>query len=239
MRIIVALVIAVLLAGCGDELGSYVGEFRNPHAPPQPLTAEQVSSALEKRVFVIVEEERLKTDPKAKPLKLDPELVEVARWHSLDMAKKNYIAHANPDGETTATKIIAEDAKFRGILGENLASQSYDKTKHIDLDEFAQRFVDSWLNSADHKANLAYAPYDRTGVGVAVSENTIYVTQLFASDLGLPEPPDNPPAAASASAPAPVPSPPPQTIAPPPVVVAQPAAAAEQPSAAEPAPQAH
>jgi uncharacterized protein YkwD len=195
MRIVVTLALAVLLAGCAVT-GSYVGEFRNPHASRIPPTPKQVATALETRVFVLVEHERLKIDPKAKPLKLDEELADVARAHSQDMAEKNYVAHASPVGETTATIIMAKDAKFQGLLGENIASQYYDRNADTDADELAQRFVDSWLGSADHKANLAYAPYDRSGVGVAVGGSTIYVTQLFATDLGLPPRPDTPPDAA-------------------------------------------
>ncbi|MGQ0742154.1 MAG: CAP domain-containing protein [Alphaproteobacteria bacterium] len=153
-----------------------------------PLTRAEVIAQLETRVLAKVINERRRIDPKAKPLTLDPQLTEVARRHSQDMASKNYVAHANADGETTTTRLMDTDAKFRGLLGENIASQSYDGVSRIDLDEYAQRLVDTWLNSTDHKANLAYALYERTGVGVAVNSHTIYVTQLFATDLGLPEP---------------------------------------------------
>jgi len=58
----------------------------------------------------------------------------------------------------------------------------------VDVDVFAHRFVDTWLASPSHKDNLAFAGYDRSGVGAAVNGDTIYVTQLFATDLGLPKP---------------------------------------------------
>lgn len=159
----------------------------------KPLTREEITASLEARVFTLVVQERRRIDPDAKPLVLDPQLAQVAREHSEDMAKKNYVAHANPEGETTASMLMDRDVKFRGILGENIASQNYNTEQRMDLDEFAQRFVDTWLASEDHKANLAYAPYERTGIGIAVNSHAIYVTQLFASDLGLPEPPDDPP----------------------------------------------
>ncbi len=219
MKLVVTLALAAFVAGCAVT-GPYVGEFRNPYAALPPPTPEQVTAALEKRVFILVENERLKIDPQAKPLKLDPELVDVARAHSLDMAKNNYVAHASATGETTATLLMAKDAKFRGLLGENIASQNYDKDTDTDADELAKRFVASWLGSADHKANLAYALYDRTGIGVAVNGNTMYVTQLFATDLGLPEPPDEPQAPAG-PAPAATAAPP-ATLAPPPAATATP-----------------
>jgi len=166
----------------------FSSHYRKP--PPVPMAPEELAVKLEARVLSLVAEERHRIDPDAKALVFDQELTDVARAHSDDMAKNDYVAHANAEGETTATMIMDRDAKFRGILGENIASQSYDKDQDVDVDAFAQSLVDSWLNSADHKANLAYAPYERTGIGVAVNSHMIYVTQLFASDLGLPEPPD-------------------------------------------------
>ena len=48
-----------------------------------------------------------------------------------------------------------------------------------------QRFLDEWMKSDPHRENLAYPAYDRTGVGAAVNGDTVYVAQLFASDMGL------------------------------------------------------
>jgi hypothetical protein len=40
------------------------------------------------------------------------------------------------------------------------------------------------MKSQPHRENLAFADYDRTGVGAAVNGDTVYVTQLFASNVG-------------------------------------------------------
>jgi uncharacterized protein YkwD len=102
------------------------------------------------------------------------------------MAARDYLAHKAPDGATSASLIMDEDADFQGLLGENLAAQYYVKQSGVDVETFAQRFVKSWLDSPEHKDNLAFAAYDRSGVGAAVNGNTVYVTQLFATDMGLP-----------------------------------------------------
>ena len=81
--------------------------------------------------------------------------------------------------------LMDEDANFQGLIGENVAAQHFTPGTGIDVDAFAQRFVESWLASAPHKENLAFADYDRTGVGAAANGDTIYVTQLFTTDLGL------------------------------------------------------
>lgn len=171
------------VAGCADEAALA------PAPPPDPHTQ---MAALEIRIFEIVQDERHKIDPNAKSLSFDPELAGAAREHSADMAAKNYFAHKGPDGETSAGLIMDEDAKFQGLLGENLAAQYFTIGTGIDVEIFARRFVDSWLASPSHRDNLAYAAYDRSGVGAAVNGNMIYVTQLFATDLGLNSPSGDP-----------------------------------------------
>lgn len=143
--------------------------------------------ALEQRIFDLVQGERHKINLQARTLALDSELVEVARRRSQDMAAKGYIAHSGPDGETSANLIMEEDSDFQGLLGENIAAQKFASQSGVDVEAFAQRFVKSWLGSADHRENLSFAAYDRSGVGAAVSGDTVYVTQLFATDLGLPK----------------------------------------------------
>lgn len=156
-----------------------------PKPPPDPAT---LMPALENRIYELVDAERHKIDPKAKELALDSELVGAAREKSADMAEHNYFAHAAPDGQTAAGIIMDKDAAFQGLLGENLAAEHYLKGYGVNVDEMAHRFVDLWLASKSHRDNLSLPVYDRTGVGAAVNGDTVYVTELFATDLGLPPP---------------------------------------------------
>lgn len=167
----------LVLAGCA--------EMAVPPAPPDPQTQ---MAALASRIQALVEDERMKLDPSAKPLVLDPELTKVAVARARDMAQKNYLAHAAPNGETSASLLMTDDATWQGLLGENLAAQHYVKASGVDVELFARRFLDEWVQSGPHRENLAYAAYDRTGVGAAVNGDTVYVAELFASDLGLKRP---------------------------------------------------
>ena len=153
-------------------------------------------AALEQRIYEMIEQEREKIDPKAKRLSFDSELTGVARERSGDMAVKHYMAHTAPNGDTSATLIMAQDANFQGLLGENIAAQHYTKAGGVDVETFAKRFVDTWVASKSHRDNLAFAEYDHTGVGAAVDGDTVYVTQLFSTDLGL-----KPPASGQQTAP--------------------------------------
>jgi uncharacterized protein YkwD len=164
----------LLLTGCASL---------EPAAPPPDPQRQMAPLAL--RIAILVEEQRLKLDPKAKALAIDPELTKIAEMRARDMATKNYLAHAAPNGETSASLLMADDAKWQGLLGENLAAQHYVKESGVDAETFATRFLDEWMKSDPHRENLAYAAYDRTGVGAAVNGDTVYVAQLFASDMGL------------------------------------------------------
>jgi uncharacterized protein YkwD len=139
--------------------------------------------ALERRIYELVDEDRHRLQPDAASLALDSELVGVAREKSADMATRNLAAHRAPDGHTTADIIMQKDAAFQGLLGENIAVQPFVPGYGIDVDVIAHRIVETWLASAPHRNNLADPAYNRTGVGAAATNDTIYVTELFAADL--------------------------------------------------------
>jgi len=185
-RVIPCLFVLALTAGCADM--TMFGLFGS--GKPDP--AAQMP-ALETRIYGLIQDQRHKLDPAAKTLALDPELVGVARRRSVEMALKNSFSDGSGDPHASATMLMAADAQFQGLVGENVAAQHYTPQSGIDVDVFAQRFVDGWLASAPHKENLSFADYNRTGVGAAVNGDTIYVTQLFATDLGLGPHNDNAP----------------------------------------------
>src|SRR4051812_33094848 len=178
MTRLACLALAVLtLAGCAM--------FESPAPQPPPPDPKTQMGALENRIAILVEEERHKLDPKARLLAMDAELSKVARARASDMAAQNYLAHAAPNGETSATLLMKQDAQWQGLLGENLAAQHYTKQGGVTVEDFARRFLDEWLKSPPHKENMVFADYDHAGVGAAVNGDTVYVAVLFSTDLGL------------------------------------------------------
>jgi uncharacterized protein YkwD len=186
IRPAVLLVAALVLSACAEV----------PTGPPPPPDPKTQMGALEMRIATLVEEERLKLDPKARPLTADAELSRVARARASDMAEKNYLAHEGPDGATSASVLMKDDAKWQGLLGENLAAQHYTKQSGVAVEDFARRFLDEWLKSPPHRDNMAFADYDHAGVGAAVNGDTVYVAVLFSTDMGLPPPKPEGPASA-------------------------------------------
>ena len=207
IRVLVPVLALLALAACATL-------DKGPPPPPDPNTQ---MAALEMRIAILVEEQRMKLDPKAKRLAIDPQLTKIARARAADMAKKKYLAHTAPDGATSATLLMKQDAMWQGLLGENLAAQHYTKQGGVAVNDYAQRFLDEWLKSKPHRENMAFANYDHAGVGAAVNADTVYVALLFSTDLGLPPPkPEGPattatpfdsPAAASAAPQPPAPEP--------------------------------
>jgi len=180
-RIVFFLWAALLLAACSTL------EPQKPAVPSPPDPRTQMG-ALETRIAIMVEEQRQKLDPKARPLAFDPELSRIARARANDMAAKNYLAHAAPNGDTSASLLMEQDANWQGLLGENLAAQHYTRQSGVAVEDFARRFLDEWLKSPPHRDNMIFANYDHAGVGAAVNDDTVYVAVLFSTDLGLKPP---------------------------------------------------
>ena len=173
------LLAAMALAGCS------VLETSSPSGSPRPPDPKTQMGALETRIAILVEEQRHKLDPQAWPLAIDAELSRIARARASDMAAKNYLAHAAPNGDTSASLLMQADARWQGLLGENLAAQHYTKQGGVGVEDFAQRFLDEWLKSPPHRDNMIFANYDHAGVGAAVNGDTVYVAVLFSTDMGL------------------------------------------------------
>lgn len=172
VRAAICALLGLAVAGCAELFG-----------PSRPDPAAQMP-ALESRILALVTVERAKAEPKARDLALDSELVTVARQRSAEMARtSSFAGSGNP--HISATMLMNQDAKFQGLVGENVAAQHYLPDQGIDVEAFAKRFVDGWKGSKPHLDNLSFADYDRTGVGAAVNKDTVYVTQLFTTDLGL------------------------------------------------------
>jgi uncharacterized protein YkwD len=110
------------------------------------------------------------------PLVVDPRLREAARVHSRDMAELNFFSHDSPvKGRSGFTDRIREQglSKF-GAAGENIAMAHYEPSQR------AAGFMDMWMNSEGHRANILTEEYKFIGVGVYVAtDGRVYASQEF------------------------------------------------------------
>lgn len=131
------------------------------------------TSSLERRAFELVNSERRERGES--PLVWDAELSQLARQHSLNMARTGALDHRGPDGRDMAERARAMGIRGWRVLGENVAfNQGFD-----DPSAFA---VERWMGSSKHRANILNSQFTRTGIGVArAADGSIYFTQVFMS----------------------------------------------------------
>lgn len=121
---------------------------------------------MELRLLKMVNDERKKRG--LEPLVNDPEIAEVAIKHSIDMFRRGYFSHINPDGDSPFDRIKAGKVSFLAA-GENLALAQTLQQAHTGL-----------MNSPGHKANILHLSFGRLGIGIV--DGGIYglmVTQNF------------------------------------------------------------
>ena len=101
-----------------------------------------------------------------------PELSAVARSHSEDMLRRNFVAHVNPDGNDVGERVTRAGIRFVKV-GENVHMSRGAK------DPVAYA-VQQWMSSEGHRKTILDLSYSRTGAGVAIAEDgSLYFTQLF------------------------------------------------------------
>ena len=157
-------VLTVLLVLAAVGAVAYVGPLDGG------LDADDVETAIEQRS----DEERRAAGAGATDH--DPELAAVARAHSQDMRDRGFVNHTNPDGKEPADR--AEAAGLDCAPGENI----YQAPRGALADSeaaLADHVVRSWLDSPGHRETLLDGQFGRQGVGVAVGEDAVYVTQVF------------------------------------------------------------
>jgi uncharacterized protein YkwD len=147
----------------------------SPSARPSPSTTPPTSgnAALEAAVVTLVNAERLK-DGCNVPLASNDKLTVAARGHSADMAARDYFSHTTLEGVDFATRITNAGYRWRGAA-ENIA-----KGQRTPAD-----VMDSWMNSAGHRANILNCGYQDIGVGVAAdASGSLIWTQDFGTPAG-------------------------------------------------------
>jgi len=138
-----------------------------PSEASQPVAATD----LEKRAFELTNAARV--DNGLGPLVWDPELCQMARMHSENMARLGFFSHVNPGGLRMTDRARALGIAHFRVLGENIAyNQGF-----ADPAGFA---VQEWLLSPGHRANILRAEFQQSAIGIFVAaDGTVYLTQEF------------------------------------------------------------
>lgn len=150
-------------------------QIKNPSLiyPGQKITIPDQSSVktLEAEVIRLVNVERSKKGLQA--LTADWEISRVARYKSQDMINKKYFSHTSPTFGSPFKMLESFGIRFSSA-GENIA---YGQQTPLAV-------MNSWMNSAGHKANILSPSYTHIGVGLAKSSSGVcYWTQMFTKPL--------------------------------------------------------
>jgi uncharacterized protein YkwD len=146
---------------------------------------------LERQIHQSVNLQRRSND--RQPLEWDDTLVNLARAHSEDMAKRGYFKHVNPEGETPMKRLQQAGHNNCRLVGENiyqnnLYSRAITEKKRTTYDWNSMETITAttlkgWMDSDSHRENILQNDYTREGVGVAIgSDDKVYITQVFCAD---------------------------------------------------------
>jgi len=147
-----------------------LGSFFAAGSPPQDHPA--MAALIEARIYELLNAERESRGLNA--LELSPDLSELARAHSRDMAATGSLSHFSPSGKTLGDR-LTESGFFFEIGGENVAfSETY-------LPDFIHKAL---MDSPQHKGEILRPEYDRVGIGVVHEpDKGYYLTQDFVRSI--------------------------------------------------------
>jgi uncharacterized protein YkwD len=154
----VLLLLSLALAGCGSgahaaapkpDVDGCAGSWLRP----DPGNGAVVRAA----TLCLINAQRARYGDQ--PLTENAMLERAALQHSLDMAKRKYFEHVDPDGVHPEARIVRQG--YPPILvGENLAWAELDKSTPAHI-------VSLWMQSPGHRANILEPRYRDIGIGMA------------------------------------------------------------------------
>jgi uncharacterized protein YkwD len=144
----------------------------NTEEKPQAESSDKFIAEIEQAIFQRVNKERAAAGLPA--LTYNTTMEHYARFKSQDMGDRKYFDHANPEGKLITEKMKADGVSYRA-WGENIAYISGVSGNA----QLATKFMDNWMNSPGHRANILSSNFSSIGVGVYKIGNTYYATQEF------------------------------------------------------------
>ena len=190
---------AAALAGCtGKERAADTGTICAPQIVPassfesaNDTISSQTQTSLSTRIIALTNAQRQQAGLRPYHLACSELLQLVADAHSTSMARNNTFGHVDRNGAKPLDRVLAMNPFYRGLVAENVGlmtvdyelprtTESYDDLIGLSVEKVAQNFVNNWMLSPSHRANILHPELTQIGVGVAVEANAVYVTQLFA-----------------------------------------------------------
>ncbi|MBC8390500.1 MAG: hypothetical protein H8E13_20940 [Actinobacteria bacterium] len=99
-------------------------------------------------------------------------LNDIARSRSTDLLNRNYFSHYTPEGKTIFNFLKENGVGYRNA-GENLAHSMPASIGSPDA------FMNAWMNSPSHKANILRGAYTQIGISVVDNGDRKVLTTVF------------------------------------------------------------
>jgi len=144
-------------------------------APPPPSASIEVLPQVEQRILDLTNGERTRSG--LPPLEYDRNLAAAAREHSVDMLRRGFFDHTNPDDESPASRVARIAGTPIAAVAENIWMRSGDAPPQ--LDGLADQAMTDLMASDLHRDNILRLGDTHVGVGVAILATNVRVTQIF------------------------------------------------------------
>jgi len=96
----------------------------------------------------------------------------IARLHSEDMARRDYFAHASPEGHDLSHRVTGFNLDYLR-LAENIG-------RNRGQEQPVEAAISGWMKSTAHRKNILDDDLTQCGVGIAMDERGMfYFTQIF------------------------------------------------------------
>lgn len=163
--------------GCAFLIGFLIALYLSPmivklsRADGPPLDESAQRAQLE--VALLAEVNELRQRFHLIPLQRAEDLDGVARGHSDDMARRNFMSHVTPEGANPVDRMHRA-----GVGGFTLAAENLGRTDVLSAP--AREIVRAWLESSAHRENLLAPHFNTTGIGVTrAPDGGLLFTQVY------------------------------------------------------------
>jgi uncharacterized protein YkwD len=114
----------------------------------------------------------------------DPALAYVGRVHARDMGRRDYLSHANKNGQGPTARLHEYGVWDYKETGENIAVSPRDSK---DPKAIAAGLFEQWRGSEGHKENMLDPTYTYHGVGVYITETgLVYAAMMLGKEYPQP-----------------------------------------------------
>lgn len=172
-RLALVLALALALPACGaggafDDLFSpdNSNSGAQTDTPPAGTVMNEAERALALEVLGRLNAER--TAASLPPLQWHEAASQVGQDHNLDMRRRGFFDHVNPDGTDPGGRLESADVSV-AAWGENIA-RGQDSSDEVMTD---------WMNSDGHRANILYPDFSHVGIAVLNLPGGLWWTQVF------------------------------------------------------------